>query len=79
MGKQIRIGTSSLTGAIYGDYEQYKVCNFCIHFRGIGLHACCGDCLLKNKRIEGGYTGGYEKEAKMCDSFECRPELLKEN
>ena len=79
MGRQIKIGTSSLKGDIYGDYEEHKACNFCIHFKGIGLHACCGDCVLNGKRIEGGYTGGYRKTAKECESFDCKPELLKEN
>lgn len=79
MSKQIKIGVSNIEGDIYGDYEEYKACNLCVHFRGIGLHACCGDCTLKNKTIEGGYIGNYKKVAKECDSFECIPELLKED
>ena len=74
--KIINIGSSSLDGQIYKEYEEAKACNFCKHFQGYGLHWCAGKCILKDKEIEGGYVGGYSKAAKECDSFDCKLELL---
>lgn len=73
---KILIGSSSLKGPIYEDYDKAKACNFCIHFRGYGLHACAGHCFKLNKDIEGGYIGNYRKIGKDCDNFKCIPERL---
>lgn len=58
------------------DYNEAKACNFCINFKGYGLHAVAGHCFKLNKDIEGGYIGNYHKVAKDCDFFECIPKLL---
>ena len=75
---KIKIGHGT-RGDIYEDLEKVKACNFCIHFKGYGLHACSGFCRKLNKELTGGYTGGYSKAAKDCTVFEVRPELLEEN
>ena len=75
---KIKIGHGTL-GDIYEDLEKVKACNFCIHFKGYGLHACSGFCYKLNKELAGGYTGGYSKVAKDCTVFEVRPDLLEGN
>ena len=55
--------------------EKVKSCNYCIHFKGYGLHACSGHCFKFDKDITGGYIGGYSKTARECSDFEVRPEL----
>jgi hypothetical protein len=59
--------------------EKVKSCNYCIHFKGYGLHACSGHCFKFDKDITGGYIGGYTKTARECSDFEVRPELLEAN
>ena len=56
--------------------ESMVQCNFCIHFRGYGLHACAGHCVKLDKDIGGGYIGNYRKVGKDCDYFECIPAFL---
>lgn len=73
---KIIIGTSSKNGDILKDYDEAKACNFCIHFKGYGLHALAGRCFKYNKDITGGYVGNYSKVAKKCNSFECIPDKL---
>lgn len=73
---KIKIGHSTL-GDIYEDLEKVKAYNFCIYFKGYGLHACSGFCNKLNKELTD--TGGYSKVAKDCTVFEVRPELLEEN
>jgi hypothetical protein len=73
---KIIVGSSSISGDILVDYNEAKACNFCIHFRGYGLHACAGHCVKLDKDIGGGYIGNYRKVGKDCDYFECRPALL---
>lgn len=75
---KIKIGHSTL-GDIYEDLKKVKACNFCIHFKGYGLHACTGFCNKLNKELTGGYIGGYSKVAKDCTVFEVRPDLLEGN
>ena len=75
---RIRVGFGT-NGDIYTDLDKVKACNFCIYFRGYGLHACTGHCFKLNKDIDGGYIGNYNKVAKDCDNFEVKPELLEEN
>lgn len=80
--RKIKIGhylRDGKTGDIYEDYDKAKACNFCIHFKGYGLHGFAGRCFKFNKDITGGYVGNYSKVAQKCDSFECKPELLKED
>lgn len=72
---RIRIGFGT-EGDIYEDLEKAKACNFCIYFRGYGLHACSGHCLKFNKDIEGGYIGNYIKVAKTCTDFNAIPNLI---
>ena len=76
--KKIKIGVSSLTGEILEDFDKAKACNFCTHFRGYGLHACGGFCDYIKEDIFGGYTGMYNRMAKDCDGFECKPDRLVE-
>ena len=59
--------------------EKVKSCNYCMHFKGYGLHACSGHCFKFDKDITGGYIGGYSKTARECSDFEVRPELLEAN
>ena len=61
-------------GEILEDYKTAKACNFCTNFCGFGLHWFSGRCEKKNKDL--GYDD-YNKEAKVCDNFECLPELLR--
>ena len=77
---RIRIGHGT-NGDIYEDLERVKACNFCIYFKGYGLHAHSGHCFKLDKDIEGGYIGNYSKVAKKCGYFEVKAELLekKEN
>ena len=75
---KIRIGHGT-NGYIFADLEKVKACNYCIHFKGYGLHACSGFCSKLNKELTGGYVGEYSKAAKDCTAFEVRPELLEEN
>lgn len=70
---KIKIGISSKDGAILEDFDKAKSCQFCTHFKGYGLHAFAGGCLLKNLEFE---HMKYGETAKECDSFDCRPELL---
>lgn len=85
--KKIKVGTSSLYGDILEDYDKARACNFCTHFCGYGLHACCGHCDYKGEDIEGGYcqtqglsgpcyVGNYRKVGKDCEGFDCREEFL---
>lgn len=74
---KILIGFTSIKGEIYEDYDKAKACNFCIHFKGFGLHAAAGHCYKLDKDINGGYSGNYSKTAKECNNFECKPQLLK--
>lgn len=76
---KIIIGHSSKNGNILKDYDEAKACNYCIYFKGYGLHALAGRCFKFNKDITGGYVGNYSKVAKKCDSFECEPEKLVED
>ena len=73
---KIITGISSNGGPSTMDYDKAKACNFCIHFKGYGLHACAGHCFKLDKDIEGGYIGNYRKVGKDCDSFECIPKFL---
>ena len=73
---KIKIGHGT-NGDIYADLEKVKACNFCIHFKGYGLHAPIGHCSKFNKSIEGGYIGNYTKMAKECKAFDVKPELIK--
>lgn len=75
---KIKIGHGT-NGDIYADLEQVKACNFCIHFKGYGLHAPSGHCFKLNKDIEGGYVGIYSKTARECNNFEVRLELTEGN
>ena len=61
-------------GEILKDLEEAKACNFCTKFCGFGLHWISGRCREKGKEL---FTLDYEKEAKNCDSFDCRPNLLR--
>ena len=72
---KIKIGIST-NGDIYADLEEAKVCNFCIYFKGYGLHVHSGHCFKLDKDIEGGYIGNYSKVAKKCVYFEVKAELL---
>lgn len=78
INKKIKIGISSKTGDILEDFDKAKSCNFCTHFHGCGWHACAGYCDYKKEEISGGYVGNYEKTAKKCDAFDCRPEFFVE-
>ena len=49
---KIKIGISSKDGAILEDFDKAKSCQFCTHFKGYGLHAFAGGCLLKNLEFE---------------------------
>ena len=73
---KVGIGTN---GYIYADLEKVKACNFCTHFRGYGLHALNGHCLILDKDIDGGYIGNYSKVAKECNIFDVRQELIENN
>lgn len=76
--KKIKVGTSSLNGDILKDYDEARACNFCTHFCGYGMHACCGHCDYKGEDIEGGYVGNYRKIGKDCEGFDCREKFLVE-
>ena len=69
---KVGIGTD---GDIYADLDEVKVCNFCTHFKGYGLHAHSGHCFKLDKDIEGGYVGNYTKTAKECDVFDVKQDL----
>lgn len=75
---RIKIGHGT-NGNIYEDLEKVKACNFCIYFKGYGLHAHSGHCSKFNKNIEGGYIGNYTKMAKECNAFNVKRELIEEN
>lgn len=75
---KIKVGIST-HGDIFEDLDKVKACNYCIHFKGYGLHACGGHCFKFDKDIIGGYIGEYNKVAKSCNDFEVRSELLEEN
>ena len=62
-----------MNGPIYGDYDEYKSCNFCKSFCGYGLHWFAGKCKLKD--IELGLFE-YLKTAKECNDFDCKEELI---
>lgn len=64
------------TGDILGDYEQYKACNFCAHFRGCGFHWVVGHCKYHKGDIS---MFDYGKTAKECENFDCKKELLVED
>lgn len=72
---RIKVGHGT-NGDIYADLDEVKACNFCIHFKGYGLHAHSGHCFKLDKDIEGGYIGNYSKVAKKCVDFEVKAELL---
>lgn len=76
MQQYIIIGYSNIEGHLLVPYEEAKACNFCKNFSGYGLHACAGYCSAKNKDLYGSYVGGYTKEDKTCDSFDCVPQSL---
>ena len=67
----IGIGTD---GEILEDLEKAKSCNFCTKFFGFGLHWISGRCKKNGKEL---FCIDYSKEAKNCNEFECKPELLR--
>lgn len=71
---KIRIGIGT-DGEILKDLEEAKACNFCTKFLGHGLHWISGYCKEKDKRL---ISLEYRSEAKFCDSFDCKPDLLRE-
>ncbi len=75
---KIKVGHGT-NGDIYADLEKVKACNYCIYFKGYGLHACSGHCFKFDKDINGGYIGVYSETARECSNFEVRPELLEAN
>ena len=75
---RIKIGHGS-NGDIFEELEKVKACNFCIYFKGYGLHAFSGHCFKFDKDIIGGYIGEYSKTAKKCNNFEVRNKLLEKN
>ena len=75
---RIKVGHGT-NGDIYADLEKVKACNFCIYFKGYGLHAHSGHCFKLDKDIEGGYISMYSKTARECSNFEVRPELTEDN
>ena len=80
--KKIKIGVSSLTGEILEDFDKAKACNFCTHFKGYvggyGLHSFGGFCDYIKEDVLGAYQGMYNRMAKDCDGFECKPDRLVE-
>lgn len=79
MAKMIKIGhylRKGVSGDILGDYEKYKACNFCIHFRGYGWHWVAGHCKFHEGDI---VMFDYSKTAKGCENFDCKKELLVED
>ena len=61
-------------GEIIEDLEKVKACNFCTRFRGIGAHWLTGQCMEDGKTL---FMTNYSKEAKGCDKFECKPNLIR--
>ena len=61
-------------GEILEDLEKAKACNFCTKFMGFGLHWISGRCKKDGKEL---LYSEYQKAARECGSFECRPELIR--
>lgn len=72
---RIKVGHGT-SGDIFEDLEKVKACNFCIYFKGYGLHACAGFCNKLKKELTGGYSGMYSKIAQKCTDFEVEPDLI---
>jgi hypothetical protein len=63
-----------IDGEILEDLEVAKSCNFCTKFRGLGLHYVSGSCKETGEEL---LYSEYQKAARECGSFECRPELIR--
>lgn len=58
---QIKIGHGTF-GDVYEDIEKVKACNYCIHFKGYGLHACSGFFVANSiKNLQADMLVGIQK------------------